>query len=140
MHASEAQHTQFAVNLFTRDVEQIETDGRLRLRLAIELSLKAPDLLGCFKTHRQSPQPRLLRKRAGSQGPSLRRNYPVSTVLRPCPTPVRSAAKSGVEAATSDRAGLPRLPALPFQRAVPNTPIDRTGACVDGFPARAAFP
>jgi hypothetical protein len=29
---------------------------------------------------------------------------------------------------------------LPFQRAVPNTPIDRTGACVDGFPARAAFP
>jgi hypothetical protein len=36
--------------------------------------------------------------------------------------------------------GLPRLPASPFQRAVSNTPADRTGACVDCFPARAAFP
>src|SRR5690348_4775917 len=36
--------------------------------------------------------------------------------------------------------GLPRLPASPFQRAVSNTPADRTGACVDYFPARAAFP
>src|ERR1035441_5569959 len=35
--------------------------------------------------------------------------------------------------------GLPRLPS-PFQRAVSNTPADRTGACVDCFPARAAFP
>ena len=36
--------------------------------------------------------------------------------------------------------GLPRLPASPFQRAVFNTPADRTGACVDCFPARTAFP
>src|ERR1700704_5249691 len=36
--------------------------------------------------------------------------------------------------------GLPRLPASPFQGAVSNTPADRTGACVDCFPARAAFP
>src|SRR5208283_2905853 len=36
--------------------------------------------------------------------------------------------------------GLPRLPASPFQRAVSNTPADRTGACVDCFPVRAAFP
>src|ERR1039457_3797395 len=35
---------------------------------------------------------------------------------------------------------LPRLPALPFQRAVPTTPADRTGACVDCFPAHTAFP
>ena len=121
-------------------VKQIEAEGRLRLRLAVELSLKAPDLLGRFETHRQSPHPRRLRKHAGSQGPSLPRSYPASTVLRPCPPPARSAAKSGVEAATSDRTGLPRLPALPFQRAVPITPTDRTGAPVDPFPARAAFP
>ena len=38
------------------------------------------------------------------------------------------------------RTGLPRLPASPFQRAVPITPADRTGACVDCFPVRAAFP
>ena len=60
--------------------------------------------------------------------------------LRPCPPPARSAARSGIEAATSDRTGLPRLPALPFQRAVPNTPMNRTGAPVDFFPVRAAFP
>ena len=42
--------------------------------------------------------------------------------------------------ATSNRTGLPRLPVLPFQRAVPTTPADRTGACVDGLPVRAAFP
>jgi hypothetical protein len=40
----------------------------------------------------------------------------------------------------SSAAGLPRLPASPFQRAVSNTPADRTGACVDCFPVRAAFP
>lgn len=36
--------------------------------------------------------------------------------------------------------GLPRLPEPPFRRAVPTTPTDRTGAHVDCFPARAAFP
>src|SRR3712207_9282645 len=43
---------------------------------AIQLSLKAPDLLGCFKAHRQSPPPHHLRKRTRSQGPSLRQHYP----------------------------------------------------------------
>ena len=36
-------------------VEQIEAEGGLRLRLAIELPLKAPDPVGRFKAHRQSP-------------------------------------------------------------------------------------
>jgi hypothetical protein len=36
---------------------------------------------------------------------------------------------------------LPKLRALPpFRRAVPTTPADRTGACVDCFPIHAAFP
>ena len=35
--------------------------------------------------------PRLLHKHAGSEDPSLRRHYPVSTVLRSSPTPVRPA-------------------------------------------------
>src|SRR5271155_283547 len=75
-----------------------------------------------------------------SRGPSLPRSYPDSTVLCPRPTPVRSAAENDVEAATYDRTGLPRLPASPFRRAVPTTPADRTGARVDCFPIRAAFP
>src|SRR5215472_10166458 len=40
----------------------------------------------------------------------------------------------------SPMTGLPRLPESPFQRAVPNTPADQTGARVGCFPARAAFP
>jgi hypothetical protein len=39
-----------------------------------------------------------LRKRPRSQGPSLRRSYPGSAVLCPCPTPARSAATSDGEA------------------------------------------
>jgi len=41
----------------------------------------------CCQAHRQSPRPPHLRKHARSQGPSLRRHYPASAVLRPCPTP-----------------------------------------------------
>src|SRR5208283_6051286 len=61
-------------------VEQVEAEGGLRLRLAIELPLKVPDLFGRFEAHRQSPPPHHLRKRTRSQGPFLRRSYPASTV------------------------------------------------------------
>jgi hypothetical protein len=40
----------------------------------------------------------------------------------------------------SPMTGLPRLPESPFRRAEPTTPAERTGACVDCFPAHAAFP
>src|SRR6202050_3468923 len=40
----------------------------------------------------------------------------------------------------SPATGLPRLPASPFQRAVPTTPADRTAACVDCFAVHSAFP
>src|SRR5262245_45549381 len=72
-------------------VEHIEAEDRLRLRLAIELSLKGPDLVWCYRAHRQSPSPHHLRKRTRSQGPSLRRHYPTSTLQRPCPTPAVAA-------------------------------------------------
>ena len=54
--------------------------GGLRLRLAIELSLKGLDLFRRCQAHRQSPSPRHRRKRARSQGPLLRRHYPASTL------------------------------------------------------------
>src|SRR5215470_19302538 len=72
-------------------VERVEAEGRLRLRLAVELSLKVPDLIWCYLAHRQSPSPRHLRKRTRSQGPLLRRHYPASTLQRPCPTPAVAA-------------------------------------------------
>ena len=68
-------------------VEQVEAVVGLRLRLAIKLSLQAPDFVGRRQTHRQSPSFSSRQKRARSQGPWLRRNYPASTLLRPCPTP-----------------------------------------------------
>src|SRR4029079_2351397 len=89
-------------------VEQIEAEGGLCLRLAIQLPLKAPDLFRRFKAHCQSPDPRPLRQHSRSQGPSLRRGYPVSSVLRPCPTPVPAAAFATCEAATLAKTGLPR--------------------------------
>ena len=55
--------------------------------------------------------------------------------LPPQPPP-----KVGVEVATPAATGLPRCTGSPSQRAVPNTPADRTGAGVDLFPVRAAFP
>ena len=112
----------------------------LFLRHTIQLSLKDLDHSRCLQAHRQSPSPCLLRKHTRSQGPSLHRHYPASTVILPCPTPADAAARSDVEAATLAPTGLPRLPEPPFQRAVPTTPADRAGARVDCFPAHAAFP
>src|SRR5262249_22986053 len=83
-----------AQDVFTADlvVEHVEAESGLRLRLAIQLSLQGPDLLRCCQAHRQSPSPHLLRKHTRSQVPWLRRHYPASTLLRPCPTPALAAA------------------------------------------------
>ncbi len=109
-------------------VEQVETEIRLRLRLEIQLSLEPPDLFGCSQAHRQSPPPRLLQKHTRSQGPFLRRHYPASTVLRPCPTPTQTVSpKETSRPLPSSAVDLPRLPEPPFQRAVPTTPADQDG-------------
>jgi hypothetical protein len=63
----------------------------------------------CLQAKGQSPQHLRRHERTRSQGPFLRRNYPASTVVRPCPTPARSTAKSGVEVATSDLDGSPPI-------------------------------
>src|ERR1700729_1004419 len=68
-------------------VEQIEAEGGLRLRFAVELSLKVPDPIRRCQAHHQSPSPHHLQKRTRSRGPLLRRHYPASTLLLPLPTP-----------------------------------------------------
>jgi hypothetical protein len=65
-------------------VKQIEAEGGLRLRLAVELSLKVPDLIRRCQAHHQSPSPHHLQKRTRSRGPL---HYPASTLLLPRPTP-----------------------------------------------------
>jgi hypothetical protein len=75
-----------------------------------------------------------------SQGPFLRRHYPASTVVRPCPTPARSTAMSDVEAATSDLTGLPPIAriTLPTCRVQypgrPNKCMCRLLPCPRGLP------
>src|ERR1700747_954234 len=65
---------------------------RRRLRFAVELSLKAPDLIRRCQAHHQSPSPHHLQKRTRSRGPLLRRHYPASALLLPRPTPALSTA------------------------------------------------
>ncbi len=85
--------------------------------------------------------PRLLRRRARSQGPSLHRHYPASQVVRPCPTPARPAAlATALEVRPPTVTGLPRLPRPPFQGAARITPVDRN-ECIRRFiPHHTAFP
>jgi hypothetical protein len=91
-----------------------DTLARNHLRLTIELSLKDPDYTRCLQAHRQSPSPRHLRKHTRSQGPSLHRHYPASSVLRPCPTPASAAACRDVEAATLAHDGSPPITRITF--------------------------
>src|SRR5580692_6429362 len=67
-----------------------------------------------LQAHRQSPRPRHLRKRTRSQGPSLSRHYPASTVIRPRPTPAMAAALRDVEAATLALDGSPPITRTTF--------------------------
>ncbi len=121
-------------------VEYVEAESWLRLCLAIELPLKAPDLLRCCEAHRQSPSPHHLRKRTRSQGhcsasiTRFRRSYDSVRLLlwlSLCET---------LRSLLSLSKGLARLKEPPFQRAVPTTLVDRESAHVDCFPAHTAFP
>src|SRR4030088_1425469 len=79
-----------------------------------EFFLRLTIHIRCLQAHRQSPSPRHLRKRARSQGPLLRRHYPASTLLRPCPTPAMTVACREVEAATLARDGPPPITRTTF--------------------------
>ena len=76
-------------------------------------------------------------QKSGSFAPPALPSFNAPTTLSDSAVAVAS---HDVEAATLTMTDLPRLPEPPFRRAVPTTPADRAGACVDCFPARAAFP
>jgi hypothetical protein len=103
----------------------------LRLRPAIELPLKAADIFRRCKAHRQSPSiPDLLRRaclKSGAFAPSALPGIDATMPL----SDSRSGRHplDGFEGRSLALAGLPRLPAPPFPRAVSNTPADREEAC-----------
>src|SRR6266568_4118487 len=126
-----------AVNLV---VEQVEAEGRLRLRLTIQLSLKGPDRCRCCQAHRQSPSPHHLRKRTRSQGPLLRRHYPASTLIRPCPIPVMAAAFRDVEAATLALDGPPPITQTTFPTCRAHYPGGSSGRACRLLPRSCSLP
>jgi hypothetical protein len=111
-----------------------------RLRLAIQLSLKDPDLLRCYQAHRQSPSPHHLRKHTRSQGPSLHQHYPASTVIRPCPTPARAAASRDVEAAALTQDGSPPITRTTFPTCRAHYPGGSSGCACRLLPRSCGLP
>src|SRR5215472_2038361 len=121
-------------------VEQIETELRLRLRLDIQLPLKAPDAFRCCQVHRQSPILVFFRstpevRTLSSAGITQPRQYygPVRLPSQPSPY-------ADVEVATLAYDGSPPITRITLPACLAYTPADQTGARVGCFPARAAFP
>src|SRR6202035_4261392 len=80
-------------------------------------------------------------KHTRSQGPSLHRHYPASTVILPCPTPADAAARSDVEAAARPPNGSPPITLPAFSNVPSPLPrrIERVRMSI-ASPHHAAFP
>ncbi len=110
-----------------RLVSRDDTMAQINLRLTVEFPRKPSDTFRCYQAHRQSPilgsfesapEVRVLSS-AGITRPH--RSYdPVRRPPGPPPIAV-------LEVRPPTGTGLPRLPGSPFQRAVPITPVDRSG-------------
>ena len=99
-----------------------------------------PDLSRCLQAHRQSPSPRHLRKRTRSQGPLLRRHYPASTLIRPCPTPAMAVACRDVEAATLAHDGSPPITRTTFPTCRAHYPGGSSGCACRLLPRSRSLP
>src|SRR4029077_16770206 len=99
-----------------------------------------PDHIRCLQAHRQSPSPRHLRKHTRSQGPSLHRHYPASTVVLPCPTPAHAVARSDVEAATLAPNGSPPITRTTFPTCRAHYPGESSGCACRLLPRSRGLP
>ena len=97
-------------------------------------------LCWCFQAYRQSPRPRHLRKLTRSQGPLLRRHYPASTLLRPCPIPAMTAAFRNVEAATLALDGSPPITRTTFPTCRAHYPGGSSGCACRLLPRLRGLP
>ena len=102
--------TRSAANLALDTHSPIQAERRLRLRLAIQLPLKGPDLLGCCQAHRQSPV------LASVESTPEVRALPSTGVTRlpqyygPVRLPPGPAPEAPLRPRPSSNAGLPRYP------------------------------
>ena len=99
-----------------------------------------PDLIGCSQAHRQSPPPRPLPKRTRIQDPLLRRHYPASMLVWPCPTPGPADARGTVASVSPHRTGSPPMTriTLPTCRAHYPGGTEQVQQSI-ASPSRAAF-
>ncbi len=131
-----------AQNVFTINlvVEQIEAEGRLRLRLAIQLSLKAPDRIRCCQAHRQSPHLAIFESApevrvlcsAGITRPQ--RSYD------PVRTPAMATACRDVEATTLARDGSPPITRTTFPTCRAHYPGGSSGCACRLLPRSCSLP
>jgi hypothetical protein len=121
-------------------VEQVEAVIGLRLRLTIELSLKGPDLFRCFQAHRQSPRPLHLQKRTRSQGPSLHRHYPASTVQLTLSDSRQGRRLHDVEAAALAHDGSPPITRITFPTCRAHYPGEPNGCSHRFLPRSRGLP
>src|SRR6478609_1772025 len=75
-----------------------------------------------------------------SQGPSLHRHYPASTVILPCPTPADAAARSDVEAATLAPNGSPPITRTTFPTCRAHYPGGSSGCACRLLPRSRGLP
>jgi hypothetical protein len=93
-----------------------------------------------FTGSRQSPSPRRLQKHAKSQGPLLRRHYPASTLVRPCPTPAMAVAFCNVEDATLADDGAPPITRTTFPTCRAHYPGGSSGCACRLLPHSCSLP
>ena len=75
-----------------------------------------------------------------SQGPLLRRHYPASTLVRPCPTPVMAAAFRNVEDATLAIDGSPPITRTTFPTCRAHYPGGSSGCACRLLPRSCSLP
>ena len=122
-------------------VEQVEAEGRLRLRLAIQLPLKGPDLLGCCQAHRQSPSSSPSSKAHQKSGPFPPPALPGLSGTMTLSDSRQHRRPSGVGAATPVPHGSPPMTRITLPACRAHYPGgSRRVRRVDCFPAHAAFP
>src|SRR5262249_17260993 len=86
--------------------------------------------------HGQSPSPHHLRKHTRSQGPLLSWHCPASTLIRPCPTPVRTAKATFVTRLQPSRSPGQAARQLPDQ----STTLRMESSSTDDSRLRGALP
>ena len=122
-------------------VEQVEAERRLRLRLADTASSEGSGSSRVLPGSSPITGPRLRRKHTRSQGPSLRRRYPASSVLWPCPTPASTAARARRWGRDPRPNGPPPITRITFPACRAHYPGGSRRVLMSvASPSRAAFP